>query len=123
MIKDTSLAGKCPGLCIRNTVYSRVMLNRPQLPIVTGPIIFPDEVTKYGIEEIEECGEIIHFKLIDCKVVHPAKWQEIDEVYFIVIDSPQLDLIRQKYGLPKREYDFHITIGIKPRVVSTLEGS
>jgi hypothetical protein len=79
-------------------------------------VIYPEEITKYGIEEIQECGEIIFFTLKDCKIVHPPKWQKIDEVYFIVIDAPQLDQIRQKYGLPTREYDFHITIGVKPKI-------
>jgi hypothetical protein len=51
-----------------------------------------------------------------CKVVHPPKWKEMDEVYFVEVESPELDRLRKKYGLPKREYEFHITIGVKPKV-------
>lgn len=79
-------------------------------------VIYPDETTKYGIKEMEECGEVISFVPKKCQVVHPPRWKEIDEVYFIVVDAPQLDQIREKYGLPKREYDFHITIGVKPKM-------
>ena len=78
--------------------------------------MYPEEATKYGVKEIKECGEMISFVPKKCQVVHPPRWKEIDEVYFIVVDAPQLDQIREKYGLPKREYDFHITIGVKPKM-------
>ncbi len=76
-------------------------------------VMYPDEVKNYGIGEIQEAGEIIYFTPIECKVVHPPQWKEIDEVFFVVVEAPQLDQIRKKYGLPKREYDFHTTIGVK----------
>lgn len=79
-------------------------------------VIYPDEMTKYGIGEIEECGKAIHFDPKNCQVVKPPNWEEIEEVYFIVVESPELDRFRVKYGLPKREYDFHITIGVKPKI-------
>lgn len=79
-------------------------------------VAYPDETTKYGIEEIEECGEEISFVPQTCQVVHPPRWKEIDEVYFVVVESTQLDQIREKYGLPRKEYDFHITIGVKPKI-------
>jgi len=82
-------------------------------------VIYPEETTKYGIQEIEECGEIISFVPKDCRAVHPPRWKRIDEVYFIAIEAPQLDKIREKYGLPKREYDFHITIGVKPKLAKS----
>jgi hypothetical protein len=80
-------------------------------------IIYPDEMEQYGLSEIPECGQIIHFDPVECKVVHPPRWKEIDEVYFIVVDAPQLDAIRARYGLPKREFAYHITIGVKPLVI------
>lgn len=77
-------------------------------------VIYPNE--KVG--EIEECGQMIPFTIKDCQVVHPPRWKEIDEVYFIVVEAPELDALRMKYGLPKREYEFHITIGIKKQSVN-----
>lgn len=79
-------------------------------------VMYPEEATKYGVKEIRECGEMVSFVPKKCQVVHPPRWKEIDEVYFIVVDAPQLDQIRKKYGLPKREHDFHITIGVKPKM-------
>lgn len=77
-------------------------------------VIYSAETILYDVNEIEECGEKIAFIPQYCKIVHPPKWQEMDEVYFLVVEAPRLDEIRERYGLPKREYAFHITIGVKP---------
>jgi len=82
-------------------------------------VMYEDEVKKYGIGEIQECGEKIYFTPKECKIVHPPRWQEMDEVYFIVVEAPELDRIRKKYGLTKKEYDFHITIGVKPKMAKS----
>lgn len=82
-------------------------------------VIYPDEVKKYGIKKIRETEEVISFTPKTCQIVHPQKWHDIDEVFLLVVDAPELDLIREKYGLPRREYDFHITIGIKPKMVKS----
>ncbi|MBS0621829.1 MAG: hypothetical protein JSR80_02580 [Verrucomicrobia bacterium] len=87
---------------------------RPDLVGAHITVIYPDEVKEYGISEIQECGEVIDFTPRECQVVRPLNLQEVDEVYFLSVDAPALDRIREKYGLPKREYDFHITIGMKP---------
>jgi hypothetical protein len=76
-------------------------------------LMYPYETKQYGIKEMEESGEKIVFTPIKCQVAQPTNWKGIDEVYFIVVDAPQLDQIREKYGLPKQDHDFHITIGIK----------
>ncbi len=83
-------------------------------------VMYPEETAKYGIKDMKECGEMVFFVPKKCQVVHPPRWKEIDEVYFIVVDAPQLDKIREKYGLPKQEYDFHITIGVKPKMVKSF---
>lgn len=75
-------------------------------------IIYPEEVKAYGIEAIEEEGEVIHFTPKKCKIVY-HKRNGMEAAYFIIVEAPELDQIREKYGLPKREYDLHITIGIK----------
>ena len=79
-------------------------------------VIYPEEIKKFIVEDIQECGETISFTPKRCEVVNPPIWQGIDEVYFIVVEAPELDRIREKYGLPKRKYEFHITIGVKPKV-------
>lgn len=86
---------------------------RPDLVGAHITVVYPDEVKKYGLKTLHELGQTISFTLENCKVIHPPRWKGVDEVYLIVVDSPELDQIRAKYGLSKRHYAFHITIGIK----------
>lgn len=78
-------------------------------------VIYPAEVINYGISDVQECGERIEFIPTGCQIVRPLRMEGIDQVYFVVVYAPRLDQIRAKYGLPKREYDFHITIGVKKK--------
>jgi hypothetical protein len=78
-------------------------------------VVTPDECKAYGIGTVQECGKMICFTPKTCQVVHPPRLLEIDEVYLVTVEAPELDLIREKVGLPKREYDFHITVGFKKR--------
>lgn len=79
-------------------------------------VIYRDEVKKYQIGSIEECGQLIDFVPKECLVVRPPHWKEMDEVYVIVVEAPELERIRMKYGLPKGKYPFHITVGVKPKM-------
>ncbi|HEY2810429.1 MAG TPA: hypothetical protein VGJ00_03460 [Rhabdochlamydiaceae bacterium] len=76
-------------------------------------VIYPNEVEKYHLGKIKECGKRIYFTLQECQVVHPLKLAEVEELYLITVDVPELEKIRKKYGLPPAEYPFHITIGFK----------
>jgi len=78
-------------------------------------VIYPEEVKKYRIHNIKECGKTIHFSVKTCQVVQPPSWGG-DEIYLIIVDVPELNKIRDQYGLPKSELPFHITIGVKPKV-------
>jgi hypothetical protein len=78
-------------------------------------VIYPNDMKKYHVGEIKELGQTIRFTPKKCQVMHPPGWREMDEVYFIVVDAPELDRIRQKYGLPQKKYDYHITIGVKKK--------
>jgi hypothetical protein len=88
---------------------------RPDLIGAHITVVYPEEVIQYGIGSIEECGTTIEFTLKGCEIVVPPKWKTVSEVYFVAVDAPALDEIRRKYGLSKRAYDFHITIGVMPK--------
>jgi hypothetical protein len=79
-------------------------------------VMYESEVKKYGIKEVEEVGEIIPFTLKGCQIVHPRGWKQMDKVYVIVVDAPELAKIRKKYGLPESKHPFHITIGVKQKI-------
>ncbi|HSX26391.1 MAG TPA: hypothetical protein VLE89_05225 [Chlamydiales bacterium] len=76
-------------------------------------VIYDEEMELYSLPPIQELGETIHFQVKECKIVSPPKMKGVDKVYFIVVEAPELNRIREKYGLPKREHQFHITVGVK----------
>jgi len=78
-------------------------------------VIYSDEIQDYQLSEIEEMGMRLGFMPRKCLIVHPSDWKEIDQVFCIVVEAPELDEIRVRYGLPMRRYEFHITIGVKPK--------
>jgi hypothetical protein len=73
-------------------------------------VVYPNEERSEGTIEL---GQMIQFTPLECKIIHPLKWEGVEEVYLIEVDAPELDLIRAKYGLPKAEFGYHITVGVK----------
>lgn len=63
-------------------------------------------------KKVKECGKEISFTLKECKVVSPPSFEK---AYLITVEAPMLDQIREKYGFSHKKWDFHITIGIKPK--------
>lgn len=90
---------------------------RPDLVGAHITVMYPEEFQTLNIEHVRESGEVISFSPIDCKIIHPLKLLEIDEIYILLIEAPQLIELRKKYGLPPVKYDFHITVGFKPKTV------
>lgn len=84
-------------------------------------VIYGSEAARIG--NILEEGQVISFTIKDCILVQPNGWNEIEQVYCIVVDAPELDQLRESYGLPKKLYDFHITIGVKPLKQPIISGS
>jgi hypothetical protein len=76
-------------------------------------VIYTHEAKKYLFDEIEEIGSTIYFQIKRCQKIDPLK-DGIEALYLVIVESPILDKIRKKYGLPKTKFDFHITIGVKP---------
>jgi hypothetical protein len=76
-------------------------------------IIYNDEKAEFGVGDIDECGQVVHFIPKACHIVYPVQWKAVDAVYCLEVEVPELDRIREKYGLPPKKYPFHITIGVK----------
>jgi hypothetical protein len=66
--------------------------------------------------DIKEIGQEFSFSLTGAKHVKPDGWDEVKKVYFLTVDSPELEDLRKKYKLsPKiNDHDFHITFSIIP---------
>jgi len=67
---------------------------------------------------IAECGQVFSFTPLECKIVQPPRWDGVESAFLIEVSSPELDQLREKYGLEKYEFGFHITVGIKPKILN-----
>ena len=70
---------------------------------------------------LEEVGNTVSFTITDCQSVKPFGWAGIDKVYFLTVECPELEKLREKYGLSSKinGHEFHITIALK-RTQETL---
>jgi len=59
------------------------------------------------------------------KVENPDGWDSMESVWFISIESPDLQNIRRMYGLSPtiKDHDFHITLGVKRRILEDLDNA
>ena len=66
-------------------------------------------------KEITELGQEFSFTVTGLQSVKPDGWEEVRKVYFLTVDSPELEDLRTKYDLPKKVegHDFHITVGVE----------
>ena len=65
--------------------------------------------------KIKELNKEFSFTLKGLESVNPEGWDAVKKVYFIVVESPELEKLRKKYKLsPKIEknHNFHITVGV-----------
>jgi hypothetical protein len=80
------------------------------------------EVVDNGIS-FEDVGKKISYKMKGVqKVDNPDGWDEMEAVWFIPVEAPELENIRKKYRLSPRilDHDFHITLGVKRRPVEDI---
>lgn len=76
-------------------------------------------ITVMGKSELDgkrltEVGTTIRFQLMGLASVKPDGWEGVKEVFFLQVDSPDLEKLRQKYDLSKKHkgHDYHITVGL-----------
>lgn len=76
-------------------------------------VMYADEVKAKEIE-VAEVGQDVTFTLGELKSTKPEGWKGVDEVFFLQIDSPELEKIREKYGLSKKVdgHEYHITVAL-----------
>jgi len=82
----------------------------PHISVMTD-----EEHKKVG--DIEECGKEYTFTVERIDSVDPDDWDEMEKVWFVMCKCPDLEKLREKYGLtplPNGDHEFHITIGVRP---------
>jgi len=76
-------------------------------------VINAKELTKE--KPFQDSGTEVHFKLGKFYSVDPESWKGIKRVWFVEVESPELEEIREKYGLSKKlkGHEFHITVAVE----------
>lgn len=77
---------------------------------------------KHGDEWKDKVGAgFYEYTLGDVVDLDPAGWDEMSRVWFVQVDSPQLEQLRRSLGLKKlpqseegKAQDFHITFAVRP---------
>jgi hypothetical protein len=66
-------------------------------------------------KKVKEIGKKFKFTIIGAEQTEPEGWDGVNKVYFITVDSPELENLRKSYGLSKKNkgHNFHITIAVE----------
>ena len=68
---------------------------------------------KLSLPQIEEVGQIFSFSLKECEIVKPQALPNVESLFIIKVEAPELKKLISQYDLPPLGFDFHITIGVK----------
>lgn len=95
-------------------------------------IFSEDEITAIGPDNLLERGHSFKYNIGPIKQVKPSGWGEMSKVWFIDVDSPELEDLRASYGLSRLpnngKHRFHISAAVRKkskqrRVLSRLAKS
>lgn len=86
-------------------------------------VLRPEELEQIGgKDKVDEWGHTFRYTLGPVREVQPEGWDEMSNVWFIEIRSPELEKLRKSYGLsatPKNgEFQFHATIAVRRKKVT-----
>jgi hypothetical protein len=81
-------------------------------------VLRPEDLDQIGgPDKVKERGQVFRYTLGPLRSVKPAGWPGISRVWFIEVNSPELQQLRKSYGLtplPKdNEFKFHITVATR----------
>jgi hypothetical protein len=76
-------------------------------------VMYENEQILNEIWEIKELGQEFTFTVMELRTVKLNKSNKMQKLWLIAVDAPELEKLRESYGLPPKlqGHDFHITIG------------
>jgi hypothetical protein len=82
----------------------------------------PEDIAAIGGPgKLTERGKHFHYTTGQLKTVQPAGWPQMSKVWMLEVKSPELQTLRQSYGLTPLPHDndfqFHITVGVRRKGV------
>jgi 2H phosphodiesterase-like protein len=85
-------------------------------------VMYENEQILNEIWEIKELGQEFTFSVMELRTVKLNKNNKVQKLWLVAVSAPELEKLREGYGLPSKlkGHDFHITIGTqvpgKPQV-------
>jgi hypothetical protein len=83
----------------------------PHISVMTD-----EEVDSVG--PIEEAGQEFEYTISSVESCDPEGWDEMEKAWFVRCKSPQLEQLRERYGLTplmNGDHEFHITLAVRPK--------
>lgn len=85
-------------------------------------VMRPEELESLGgVSKITERGKRFKYTLGPLQTVEPHGWDEMNRVWMIQVESPELKNLRKSYGLTplpnENKFAFHITIAVRKKGV------
>lgn len=76
-------------------------------------VMYESEQIAHEIWEIEELGNEYRFTITELRTVKITKNNQVEKLWLLAVEAPELESLREKYGLSSKlkGHDFHITIG------------
>ena len=78
--------------------------------------VFDDEEMEALSLPLPENGSMVDFRLRSIESVEPEGWDEMERVWFVTVDSEELERLRKRYGftpLMHESHPFHITVAVR----------
>lgn len=68
-------------------------------------------------KEVKELGKEFYFSIKKFVSLDPEGWNEMDRVWFLELDAPELKKLRKSYGLSEKlnGHEFHVTLSIRKK--------
>jgi len=75
-------------------------------------VMYENEQILNEIWEIKELGQEYTFRVMELRTVRLTKDNQVKKLWLLAVDCPELERLRESYGLPSKlkGHDFHITI-------------
>lgn len=76
-------------------------------------VMYEDEQISNEIWEIQELGQEFTFTIMELRTVKLKQSNKLKKLWLLAVAAPELEKLRESYGLSPRlkDHDFHITIG------------
>lgn len=76
-------------------------------------VMYENEQILNEIWEIEELGQEFTFTVMELRTIKLNKDNKVKKLWLLAVVAPELEKLRESYGLPSKlkGHDFHITIG------------